>query len=553
LENLYPVLDTPTIPKDPNNPTLREALQSTEREEWIEAILIEINTLLRKDSFNIVPRNDIPRGSTINPSKFVLRKKNIVFKARITTCGNRDPWRGDTYAPTATKSVLYLILAMVQNLQLIVTTLDITAAFVTEKIHREVYTIILKDIYVKLNKYLYGLTDSPKAFYDGLAAKLKEGQYSQSNYDRCLFYKIYDSNSYIYIIFHVDDFILASTHQEHIDDVVTFLGSKYEVRNSPLKTYLGLNIDWDIHGCMHLSRPVQLERLFKKYPPTATGTTSPMTTEYDKNCHIVESSRCDLHTYQSIVGILITVIDVKPQILYAVSKVSQRTQESNENDMKALYRIINYLYYTRFQTLNINSIRMNRADIKLKLRAYTDASYGTALLSRSQMCYGFELVRYYINTYDNNDNDLYPHPENDKISTGLFYTKTGVTSNVDLSSCQAEINTMVECTKNVTFFQGILIELNHPQTDPTPIYNDNEALETMAKAPSGKTKNIKHMLPKINYLIEQTGNGTILPCHISTKELNVDIGTKAIVGAEFAYKAEKCLGPDYRTPDDSNR
>jgi hypothetical protein len=53
------------------------------------------------------------------------------------------------------------------------------------------------------------------------------------------------------------------------------------------------------------------------------------------------------------------------------------------------------------------------------------------------------------------------------------------------------------------------------------------------------------MLPKINYLIKETKNATIKPFHTSTKDLGVDIGTKAVVGVEFKYKTDLLIGPNY--------
>jgi hypothetical protein len=105
-------------------------------------------------------------------------------------------------------------------------------------------------------------------------------------------------------------------------------------------------------------------------------------------------------------------------------------------------------------------------------------------------------------------------------------------------------NQITDQLRDLTFsqLQKHQIKLLHVQTDATPVYNDNEALESMATKPSGKIKNIKHMLPKINYIIEQTKNAIIKPLHLDTKDLSVDIGTKAIVGIEFKYKTDLLIG-----------
>jgi hypothetical protein len=80
----------------------------------------------------------------------------------MNTTGNLDPWTGLTGSPTASKIVLWPVCALIVTLRLKVITLDTTAAFVTELITRPVYAKILGNINVKLNKYLYGLRDSPK-------------------------------------------------------------------------------------------------------------------------------------------------------------------------------------------------------------------------------------------------------------------------------------------------------------------------------------------------------------------------------------------------------
>jgi hypothetical protein len=120
-------------------------------------------------------------------------KNNGTYKARLVVCGNRDTWEGETFSPTTSRIIIWIVMSLIVLLNLFVITIDITAAFVTEAIQREVY-VEVRDIdgkirLAKLLKYLYGLDDSPKAFHDGLVKHLLAHGYSQSIYDPCLFHK----------------------------------------------------------------------------------------------------------------------------------------------------------------------------------------------------------------------------------------------------------------------------------------------------------------------------------------------------------------------------
>jgi hypothetical protein len=87
--------------------------------------------------------HEIPRGCVVLPLKWVYAiKRDGKYKARIVCCGNFDPFDGPTYAPTAIKSVMWLVLALVVMFDMEVRIFDISAAFVAEPITREVFVWI---------------------------------------------------------------------------------------------------------------------------------------------------------------------------------------------------------------------------------------------------------------------------------------------------------------------------------------------------------------------------------------------------------------------------
>jgi hypothetical protein len=76
-------------------------------------------------------------------------------KARMVCLGNRDPFDGETYAPTVNKCVVWLVIAIAVILALHVNIVDISGAFISEAINRRVF-VRIDGVFYRLLKFLYG-------------------------------------------------------------------------------------------------------------------------------------------------------------------------------------------------------------------------------------------------------------------------------------------------------------------------------------------------------------------------------------------------------------
>ena len=59
-------------------------------------------------------------------------------------------------------------------------------------------------------KYIYGLPDAGRAYYDAYSEHLISNGYHRTASDPCLFYKILGSRRRVYIWIHVDDTLIAA-------------------------------------------------------------------------------------------------------------------------------------------------------------------------------------------------------------------------------------------------------------------------------------------------------------------------------------------------------
>jgi hypothetical protein len=99
------------------------------------------------------------------------------------------------------------------------------------------------ELILTLDKFLYGLKQSPLKFQQHLTATLLAGGFTQLKQDECLFIKR-RSNGFCLLSTHVDEILIVSTKQEMVDDLVKYLIKTYKrITYSPkADSYLGMTI-----------------------------------------------------------------------------------------------------------------------------------------------------------------------------------------------------------------------------------------------------------------------------------------------------------------------
>ena len=112
---------------DPRNPTRRQADKGPEAAEWKVARDAELHVHATRPTWRDLQPGEIPKDIQnthwIHTTKPITNKK----KARLVVLGNGEKtFRGDTFAPTASRSVMWLLFAIAIVLQLATRVVDIT-------------------------------------------------------------------------------------------------------------------------------------------------------------------------------------------------------------------------------------------------------------------------------------------------------------------------------------------------------------------------------------------------------------------------------------------
>jgi len=155
--------------------TYEEAMASSEREEWEKAMEEELSAMDENTVWDLV---ELPGGEKAIGCEWVFSYKyeNGVrrYKARLVARGDKQEGEfkpEDVYAPVAQQTTIRTFLSVVNQKKLHMEQCDVKTAFLNGELETPVYMKPPKGLRIKkgcvcrLNKSLYGLRTSSKAWY----------------------------------------------------------------------------------------------------------------------------------------------------------------------------------------------------------------------------------------------------------------------------------------------------------------------------------------------------------------------------------------------------
>ena len=192
----YIMLTTKDVPVEPR--TIAEALS---HEGWNGAMVEEIHTCDETETWTLVPR---PEGAHILGCRWIFRVKLNAdgtvrcLRARLVAKGNEQEEGIDfleTYSPVVRTATVRMVLHLAVTEKWDIKQLDVKNAFLHGDLQETVYMrqpqgFVSKehpDYVCKLNKAIYGLKQSPRAWFDKFSSYLIEFGFKCCTRDPSLF------------------------------------------------------------------------------------------------------------------------------------------------------------------------------------------------------------------------------------------------------------------------------------------------------------------------------------------------------------------------------
>ena len=328
----------------------------------------EVHDQMENGNFSIIKRSEIPKGSTILPCVWQMRRKRDIrtrkikkWKARLTVDGSRMK-RGQhydkVYAPVASWATIRLLMVLVSLHGWSTKQIDYVQAFPQAPVEKDLYLKVpagfdiengnKNDYALKLHKNVYGQKQAGRVWYKYLSKKLtKELGFKQSKIDECLFYR----GKTLYLLY-TDDSILAGPDQQEINQIIKEIKEigLDITEEGKIEDFLGVNIRREDHS-IHLTQPHLIDQILKdmnldhskvhsKSTPAAASKillSHPKTENFDGSFH-----------YRSIIGKLNYLEkSCRPDIAYAVHQCARFSSQPKKKHGEAVRWLVKYLKGTR--------------------------------------------------------------------------------------------------------------------------------------------------------------------------------------------------------------
>jgi hypothetical protein len=508
-------LSSVSIPKN-----LQEALNNP---RWKAAMVEEMEALQKNSTWKLV---ELPKDKKTVGCKWVFNVKHKAdgsierFKARLVAKGYTQTYGIDyqeTFAPVAKINTIRVLLSLAANLEWPLQQFDVKNAFLHGDLEEEVYmdfppgfsTSSESGKVCRLRKSLYGLKQSPRAWFGRFTHSMRKYGYHQSQSDHTLFLKHSNEGKVTALIVYVDDIVVTGNDIMEMGKLKTYLAKEFEIKDlGTLRYFLGIEVARSKEGIFVSQRKYVLDLLVE----TGMLACKPIDTPIEQNHRLgedVDDTPVDRERYQKLVGKLIYLSHTRPDIAFAVSVVSQFMHAPCEKHMEAVYRILRYLKSAPGKGL------MLYKNGHLEVEGYTDADWAGSITDRrstSGYC-----------TF---------------VGGNLVTWRSKKQSVVARSSAEAEFRAMAHGICEMLWLKAMLKELGVHSKDPMKLYCDNKAAISIAHNPVQHDRT-KHVEVDRHFIKEKLTEGLICTPFVRTENQLADILTKGVSNKIFNSALDK--------------
>ena len=336
-------------------PTVQEALESGIRDQWIETMFDEIVEGMFNTSRTLEPE-DIDQSKpyklihTTMQLKVKMKTDTIVdkLKARLCACGNElTEVDHETYSPTVSNLTHSLMLQIAVHDRMIIQLVDTKAAYLCQDYPQDstpLYVVLPKRVAMvlgldpnqtyRVKKYIYGLPDAGRAYYDAYSSHLLENGFKRSISDVCLFFKTYSPTRRVYVWIHVDDTLIAADRLDDIEDFKRVMTKRFEITvNVEADHHLGVNIETRKDGSLKLTQSKLLNNIFTEFKEALPQSNNRRRVPLLLNPTTNDDTPYDRKHYLHLLGVL-------NYLFYEADQILPRRSPSQRPNQSTLHEVI---------------------------------------------------------------------------------------------------------------------------------------------------------------------------------------------------------------------
>ncbi|RVW86266.1 Retrovirus-related Pol polyprotein from transposon RE1 [Vitis vinifera] len=416
------------------------------------------------------------------------------FKARLVAKGYTQTYGIDyteTFAPVAKINTVRVLLSLAANLDWPLQQFDVKNAFLHGELSEEVYMDLPPGCMVsekqcqkvcKLKKSLYGLKQSPRAWFGRFTKSMRAFGYRQ----------------------------ITGNDPEERKALQNYLSREFEMKDlGPLKYFLGIEVSRSSEGIFLSQRKYALDLLQE----TGMSGCQPVNTPIEEGLKLcVEPNQVstDKGRYQRLVGRLMYLAHTRPDLAYALSVVSQYMHNPGEQHMNAVMRILRYL-----KNAPGKGILFAKNVDHQSIEVYTDADWAGAVDDRRSTSGYFTFVGGNLVTWKSKKQNV-----------------------VARSSAEAEFRGMALGLCEALWLRLLLQDLGYLSRQPIRLFCDNKAACDIAHNPVQHDRT-KHVEVDRFFIKEKLDDKIVELPKIRSEDQLADILTKAVSSQVFSKFLDK--------------
>lgn len=493
--------------------TCQEAINSKDKDKWKEAMDLEIGNMVDNDVWEIVER---PKDKQVVGSKWVFKIKNDEFgnverfKARLVAQGFKKSMGFDwesTFSPVMKRRTVRILIAVAVENDWVIDHVDVTSAYLNSPISVETY-MEQPELYVekgkgrhgyvcKLKKSIYGLPNASKDWNSCVTKVLIQLGFKQCISDPCVFVK-----PDLIVGLYVDDLLVIGI-KENVISFKSELSSILNIRDlGSAKNLLSFQIEQH-DGKVSLSQANFINKILCEFGlQDSKACTSPL--PMSKTCESNNDEKVDSTMYRSAVGSILYVSNnTRPDLSYAVHKVSQNNQCPTESNWRSVKHLLRYINGTK-------ELKLVYQKTGKPVEVYCDADWGgSGCVEERRSISGIVIF----------------------LAGAAIIWKSMKQSTIARSTVAAEYMSMAEAALELKWLRNLFTEMLQDKfiPKPTTIYADNMGAITLSKHDL-LTERTKHLDLQYHICKEQVKDGFILYKYVPSSNNIADIFTKNLPG-----------------------
>ncbi|CAI7768115.1 unnamed protein product [Closterium sp. NIES-53] len=276
--------------------TLKEALESSDAEEWKNAMESELKSIEENGTWELV---ELPEGRKAITSKWLFKIKSDAdgkierYKSKLVAKGYQQKEKVDykeMFAPVVKPKTLRTLLAGATIKGWVVKQMDVTTAF------------------------LNGILGTARGCYLKLRGVLEEIGFTPSSADHSLF-MLGEGGQRSFMVVYVDDILIFSPSSDLVKEVMLKLRDKFKCKAlGDVNCYLGLHIKCDVEKqCMRVHQRKYLEALAANFGQTKGHVATSFPSGFKCVKQPVEESvgEEERRRFHSLVGSLIRCAEIR--------------------------------------------------------------------------------------------------------------------------------------------------------------------------------------------------------------------------------------------------